>query len=175
MVGLLISSPQMRDPNFERTVVLLCQHDERGALGLVVNRETNLQLSEVVAEMGLPMSAPDRVVLWGGPVEPGTGFVVTRGIPAADDGWEVGHGVVVSPSRERLEAALQGQGPFLLCLGYAGWGPTQLDGEIELGAWLYTEVDVGLLFDLEVGERYDQALARLGLVAGQVWMHPVDE
>ena len=166
----------MRDPNFERTVILLCQHDDRGALGLVITRETDLPLSTVVEEMEVEGAiAPDRSVLWGGPVEPGTGFVVTRDVPMNDDGWEVGRGVVVSPSRDRLVSSLQSLSPFLLCLGYAGWGPGQLDGEIEQGAWLYTEVEPDIVFETDVSERYDRALGRLGLVSGQVWMQPVDE
>lgn len=166
----------MKDPHFEGTVVLLCHHDENGAVGVVINRETTLLVGDVLEQLSIERT--DRAstsVLWGGPVEPGAGFVVFAGTVPEDEGWNVGDGVAVSPARARLAQSLRGTDAFHLCLGYAGWGPGQLDGEIAQGAWLYTEVDRGVVLETPVAERYTASLARLGLGIESVWMQPVDE
>lgn len=176
MTGLLISSPQMRDPNFERTVILLCQHDEDGALGLVINRDGPASLGAVAEGMSLPRPARgDAPTWWGGPVGKGTGFVLWRGEAADDEGWTLGDRVAVSLSADRLTALLQGTERFHLCLGYAGWGPGQLDEEIERGSWIYADVDAALVFEVPLPERYGRALASLGLSPETVWMTPIDE
>ncbi len=174
---LLISSPQMKDPFFEGTVILLCQHDENGALGVVINRETSLSVQNVLEQLSieLELSFEGHSVNWGGPVEPGAGFIVYPGKVPPDEGWNVGQDVAVSPSRERLVEALKQGSPFLLCLGYAGWGPGQLDGEIGSGSWLITDVDKDVLLETGMEDRYDRALAKLGLDVHSVWMRPVDE
>ncbi|MFZ5482536.1 MAG: YqgE/AlgH family protein [Myxococcota bacterium] len=172
--GILISSPQMRDENFRRTVVLLVQHNAEGALGLVVNRETQVRLGDVVEFLAsaAPVRA-NRPVLWGGPVERGAGFVVFRG--RSPEGWQVRNDVAVSASRERLAALVAANADFLLCLGYAGWGPGQLDREFEEGSWLHVDASVDLLFECSSADRYDRALARLGLTAEALWMNPINE
>jgi putative transcriptional regulator len=174
---LLIASPQMKDPYFEGSVILLCQHDEAGALGLVINRETSLSVQNVLEQLSLelPESYEQHTVNWGGPVEPGAGFIVFPGKVSEDEGWDVGQGIAVSPSRERLIEALVQDEPFLLCLGYAGWGAEQLDEEIASGSWLVTEVDLDVILACAMDERYDAALARLGLHAAGIWMQPIDE
>ena len=175
--GLLIASPQMRDPTFERTVVLLCHHDSDGALGLVINRLTSLSLADVFRQLEVHAEESDErhTVHWGGPVEQGAGLLVFSGQVEEESGWNLPENVAVSTSRERLEDVARGDGPFFLCLGYAGWGPGQLESEIEMGSWLYTEVQHDLVFDASVDNRYDQALATLGLSTAQLWMNPVDE
>lgn len=175
--GLLIASPQMRDPNFERAVVLLCHHDDDGALGLVVNRLTSLSLADVFRQLEMPVEESDErhLVHWGGPVEQGAGLLVFSGQVEEESGWNLPENIAVSTSRERLEDIARAETPFFLCLGYAGWGPGQLEGEIESGSWLYTEIQRALLFKTPVVHRYDLALATLGLSTSQVWMNPVDE
>ena len=174
--GLLIASPQMRDPNFEGTVVLLCQHDVNGALGVVVNRAMPITIEDVVAQLDVATSRPlQDQVLWGGPVEQGAGFVVFRGQVQEESGWNLPGGVAVSPSREQLEQLLQTDTAYHLCLGYAGWGPGQLEAEIATGSRLYTDVEAGLVLKGDLEERYDQALGALGLSRAQVWMTPIDE
>ncbi len=174
--GILIASPQMKDPNFEGAVVLLCQHDRDGALGVVVNRATEFTIQDVMDSLEVD---PDQVinhqVLWGGPVERGTGFVIFKGEVAADSGWNLPGGVAVSPSREQLERLMTTQSDYHLCLGYAGWGPGQLEMEISTGSWLYTDVDLELVLGDDLEARYEGALAALGLSRNQVWMTPVDE
>jgi len=174
---LLIASPRLSDPFFEGTVILLCQHDENGALGLVVNRGTSLSVQTVVEQLGISLdrSFEEHRVSWGGPVEPGAGFIVYRGVVPGDEGWNVAEHLAVSPSRERLIEALAQPHPFLLCLGYAGWGPGQLDREIAAGSWLTADVDPEIVLEIETDERHLRALAQLGLTPEQVWMQPVDE
>lgn len=172
--GLLIASPQMRDTNFARSVVLLLQHQDEGALGLVINRESSLKVADVVGRLKLPgVRRSSASTLWGGPVEPGAGFVIFRG--ESSEGWNVNPGIGVSSSRERLATLAQGVDPFLLCLGYAGWGAGQLDREFETGSWVWVEASPELLFEVEMAQRYDAALARLGVTAGNLWMYPVNE
>lgn len=174
--GLLIASPQMRDPNFARTVVLLCHHDREGALGLVINRMTNLTIRDLMDQIDVETRADtDDQVLWGGPVEQGAGFVVFDGEVEGETGWNLPGRLAVSPSRQHLQEAIVEGCPYVLCLGYAGWGAGQLDSEIASGSWLYTEIERGLVLEVPVDERYDDALRSLGLTADQVWMMPIDE
>lgn len=172
----LIASPQMGDPLFERTVVLLWHHDEDGAIGVVINRPLEHTLPNV-------LELPERVDLstyththvgWGGPVENGSGTVVTT-VPVPDDeGWNV-QGIGVSRSMDVLVSLLERREPVLLCLGYAGWGPGQLDQEIVQGGWILTEPDPALIFETPADERYERALATLGLRPEHLWMQPIDE
>lgn len=174
--GLLIASPQMHDPNFERTLVLLCHHDLQGALGVVINRATDLTVGEVVDEFEFNTDRDlDDAVLWGGPVEQASGFVVFPGSIDREAGWTLGKSLSVSPSREMLETVLRSMDPYHLCLGYAGWGPGQLESEIATGSWLYIDVDNKLVLERPVSERYDLALEQLGVRAEFIWMKPVDE
>jgi len=172
--GLLVASPQMRDPNFERAVVLLVQHTAQGALGLVINRAARVRVGEVVQHLDMPGTAEplQRPALWGGPVERGAGFVLYKGL--APEGWKAG-GVAVSPSRERLAALVGAGAEFHLCLGYAGWGPGQLDRELTEGSWVFVDGASELVFDTPLSERYDRALALLGVPAELLWMTPISE
>jgi putative transcriptional regulator len=175
--ALLIASPQMKDPFFERSVVLLWHHDEDGAIGVVINRLLGHALPEVLAvgdEMDLSEYNENQVG-WGGPVETTSGTVVTRGKIRVDEGWIIGDGLGVTRSQEALVRLLREGADVLLCLGYAGWGPGQLDREIALGGWLWTEPSADVVFDQPVDKRYDTALATLGLTSHTVWMKPVDE
>jgi len=174
--GMLIASPQMNDPNFERSVVLVCHHDAQGALGVVINRATKLTVGEVIDEFEFDIERPlDDAVLWGGPVEQAAGFVVFPGDIGEDVGWFLGNTLSVSPSREMLETVLHGVGPYHLCLGYAGWGPGQLEGEIASGSWLYGDVDKNIVLENPVSERWEMALHQLGLRPELVWMKAIDE
>ena len=170
----------MRDPWFERTLILLCQHDEDGSLGLVINRESDVDLQEVIEKLteehgdfGELMDG-DRKTWWGGPVGDGAGFVLFPGAVEDGEGWAI-DGVAVSPSLERLEKLIRSKADFQLCLGYAGWGPGQLAEEIETGSWVPVDVDRKIVFDTPLEERYDKALAQLGVQPNMVWMQPINE
>lgn len=174
--SLLIASPQMRDPFFERTVVLVWHHDAQGAIGVVVNKPLEHSLGDVLEVSDAPgIDRTDVAVAWGGPVEAGTGTVVTTGQLEADEGWVVAGGLAVTRSQDALLRLLRERSPLMLCLGYAGWGPGQLDAELERGGWLWTDCDHSIVFDVPAAERYDKALATLGLTADMVWMTPIDE
>lgn len=175
--GLLIAAPTMKDRWFEQAVVLLCQFNSEGALGLVVNKDGPVTIGDVVERLELGIAATRALgrTWWGGPVETGAGFVLWRGRVEADEGWNIGDDVAVSPSAECLGRLVQGGSDFHLCLGYAGWAPGQLDHEIQTGSWLFADLDSSILFDTPLGDRWERALGLLGLTRETVWMKPVDE
>lgn len=174
--GLLIASPQMKDRWFEGTVVLLCQHDDDGALGLVINRDGPVTIGEVLERMDLEGDpTADRTTWWGGPVGSGAGFVLWRGQALEHEGWTLGGEIAVSPSVERLDDLVRTRTRFHLALGYAGWGPGQLEDEIEHGSWLVADALPDLVFDTPLEDRYQVALALLGLTPHTVWMDPISE
>ncbi|MDP6934992.1 MAG: YqgE/AlgH family protein [Myxococcota bacterium] len=166
----------MRDRWFERTVVLLCHHTPEGALGLVINRDGPVSIGRVVEKMSLaPPTDPDMPTWWGGPVSEGAGFVIWKGKADEEEGWNIGNGVAVSPSVERLESLLDQGESFHLALGYSGWGPGQLDGELTSGAWIHVDSEPSVVFDTPLPDRYDSTLALLGLTPETVWMTPIFE
>lgn len=174
---LLIASPQMQDPFFERTVVLVWHYDEDGAIGVVVNRTLKHRLPDVLdIEGDVDLSPYAEVpVAWGGPVESGSGTVVTSGGITDEEGWILPNGLGVTRSQDALIRLLTHRAPLMLCLGYAGWGPGQLDREIEMGGWLWTDCDADLVFGVAPEQRYEAALATLGLTTSSVWMPPIAE
>lgn len=171
--GLLVASPQMRDPNFDHTVVLLVTYGPEGSLGVVINRETQQRMGDVIERMETTSPAgANRPVLWGGPVEPGAGFVLWQG--SCTEGWTLGE-YALSPSRDRLRSLVASGADFSLCLGYAGWGPGQLDKEILEGSWIHLDEGVEAVLGVQVHERYEEALRLLGVSPDLLWMTPVDE
>lgn len=160
--------PGMEDPNFMRGVTLLCQHNEEGALGITVNRESEYVLEHVLEQLGLECD-DERIaglpVYVGGPVHPERGFV----LHSDDRSWEatvdVGEGICVTTSRDVLEAIAHGEGPrkFLVALGYAGWESGQLEDEMRDNAWLNVMATAEIIFDLPVDQRWEGAVARLGI------------
>ena len=167
----------MRDPFFERAVVLLWHHDDDGAMGVVINRKLGHNLPEVLAMTdSLDLSVyEDNSVGWGGPVECASGTVVAHGVVEEDEGWNLEASVGVTRSQDALLRLIAERKKLLLCLGYAGWGPGQLDRELAAGGWLWTDIDPRIVFDEPVESRYDAALASLGLTQSTVWMQPIDE
>jgi putative transcriptional regulator len=164
----LIAMPGMEDPNFMRGVTLLCQHNEEGALGITVNRESEYVLEDVLEQLDLVCSdegIANMPVYVGGPVHPERGFV----LHSNDRSWEatvdVGQGICVTTSRDVLEAIANGEGPskFLVALGYAGWESGQLEEEMRENAWLNVMASAEIIFDFPVDERWEQAVSRLGI------------
>lgn len=179
--GLLIASPHMMDPNFARTVVLLFDYDEDGALGLVLNREAELTIGQVAAELPLEGDQNlERAVHWGGPVAGHKGFVLYGVDPSEEPdrgSLHISKTLRVSPDIDVLSRAVQGQlgENFLLALGHAGWLPGQLDNEIQTGSWLFTDVVPDILFQAPIEERYDRALMSFGVDPSIIMMRPIDE
>jgi putative transcriptional regulator len=167
----------MRDRFFERTVVLVWHYDADGAVGIIVNRPLTQMLPDVLdVEEDVDLSPyADVPVGWGGPVDSGFGTVVTRGDIAENEGWQLPNGIAITRSQDAMFRLLRSGEPLMLCLGYAGWSAGQLEQEIALGGWLWTDCAPDLVFEGDAEERYERALASLGLDSGVVWMPPISE
>jgi putative transcriptional regulator len=167
----------MQDPNFARSVVLICQHDEDGALGLIINRKGPVSLEDVIDRLEFTRPPDEDArghTWWGGPVGQETGFVIWRGMANPDEGWTLGGQVAVSPSADQLGQLVADGALFHLCLGYAGWGPGQLDMEIRTGSWVFADVDPDIIFETPLEDRYSAALAQLGLSPGTLSMQHIE-
>ena len=162
---LLLSMPQLMDPNFARTVVLLCEHAPDGAFGLVVNRPSDVSAAEAV-QMEPPVEHPNNLpLLVGGPVEPQRGWILTASEPDGVDARELGAGLYLSASPVLLRRAIAAHpAPTSthVFAGYAGWGPGQLDQELEESAWLIVPVELDLIFDVPASTAWESAIRRLG-------------
>ena len=165
---LLIALPSLQDGNFARSVALICQHDDDGAMGIVVNRASEYTLGEVLGQMGVDGGAPEmrgQVVLAGGPVHPERGFVLHDGEPAWDSTLPITGDLSVTTSRDVLEAIARGEGPAhaIVALGCAGWGAGQLEQELVENSWLTVPADPELLFSLALDHRWEAAAGRIGV------------
>jgi putative transcriptional regulator len=169
----LIAMPAMADPNFAGSVVYVCEHNERGALGLVINRPTELTLSTLFDKIDLKLEiAPwkDEPVFFGGPVQTERGFVLHKPEGSYSSSLTVSDGIALTTSKDVLEAVAAGEGPgkLLVTLGYSGWGVGQLEHEIGQNAWLTVAADSGVIFDTPVEDRFAAALKLLGIEAKQL-------
>lgn len=166
---LLLSMPQMLDENFERTVVLLCDHTPEGAFGLVLNRPTTTAAAEAVA-FDPPLEGHQGPLLWtGGPVEPQRGWILLGESVDEDAETEIAPGLYLSTSIELLRRVITATPARARVLtGYAGWGPGQLDHELAASAWLTVDVDPSLIFETPADEMWDQAIRRLGTAPGNL-------
>lgn len=173
----LIAMPSMQDEVFGRSVVYMCEHSERGALGLVINKPSDIRVSDLFSKVELPLARPDlaeQPVFQGGPVQTERGFVLHDPVGSAEESvyastLTIPGGLEMTTSRDVLEAMSSGAGPrrVFLSLGYASWGQGQLESEITENSWLTVEAKPELIFDVPVERRYDEALGLLGL---QAWM-----
>ena len=166
----LISTPGMGDPRFEQSVVYLCAHGVDGAFGLVMNKPArNVTMAHVLEQIDIDPAtvATPHPVLTGGPVEPQRGFVLYRGSAGDDDdAQELEDGLVLSASTGILHQIARGRGPreWVLVLGYAGWGPGQLEQELAQNAWLIADTRPDLLFAPDKGTRsWTNALKAMGI------------
>lgn len=168
----LVAMPGLEDDHFRHTVTLLCEHNDKGALGLVINRPTELSLQEMLDHMEVPHEAlkDEPTVYWGGPVSPERGFVVHGGPAQWESTLKVSEELFVTTSRDILTAIGEGRGPqrYMVILGYAGWAAGQLEGEILHNAWLNTPPDQAILFQLPAGERWQAATRLLGVDVTQL-------
>lgn len=177
----LIAMPGLQDALFSRSVVFLCEHSERGALGLVINKPCEISLKGLFDKVELPLQRPDLAdvpVFYGGPVQTERGFVLHEATfakadqpaePVYSSTMVIPGGLEMTTSRDVLEAIATGSGPrkILVSLGYSAWGEGQLEQELIENSWLTVEADARLIFDTPVEQRYEQALQLLGL---QAWM-----
>lgn len=167
----LIAMPAMQDPVFGGTVVYLCEHNTSGALGVIINKPTDMTVENLLSRIDLKLeiapepSAPHDMVLYGGPVQSDRGFVlhVPQGVFSST--MAVTETVAMTTSKDILEAVARGEGPdqMLVSLGCAGWGAGQLEDEIARNGWLTVRADSTILFDLPLEKRFTAALKLLGI------------
>ncbi len=183
----LIAMPGLEDASFSRSVVYVCEHSERGALGLIINKPTDINLRGLFDKVDLPLQREDltqQPVFQGGPVQTERGFVLHEPVVAASsatgEGVEADEsiyastmtipgGLEMTTSKDVLEAMSTGAGPrrVLITLGYSSWAQGQLESEVAENSWLTVGADLSVIFDTPVDQRYDRAMALLGL---QSWM-----
>ena len=181
----LIAMPGLDDDSFVKSVVYLCEHNERGALGLVINKPSELKLKHLFNKVDLPLQRDDlssTPVFQGGPVQTERGFVLHETmVGSVSDGDLSSHesvyastmsipgGLEMTTSRDVLEAMSTGAGPrrVLVSLGYSSWGKGQLESELADNSWLTVAANVDVIFDSPIEKRYDHALQLLGI---ESWM-----
>jgi putative transcriptional regulator len=164
----LIAMPNMADPYFAKTLTYVCEHNDKGALGIVVNRPIDMTLQALFERLSLSLkdhALADAPIYFGGPVQTDRGFVLHE--PAGD--WQstlkVRDAIGLTTSKDILEAVGRGEGPakLLISLGYAGWSAGQLEHELKQNAWLTVEAKDAIIFDLPSEERLAAAMELLGL------------
>jgi putative transcriptional regulator len=162
--ALLLSMPQLRDPNFIHSVVLLCQHNQEGAWGLVLNHPTGKPAAMVV-RFDPPLVRDSGIGLWmGGPVEPERGCILLGDEPPEGGALRIRDGLYLSGSPATLRRLLESPpaSRSRLFMGYAGWGPGQLDAEMTQSAWLIADVDLDIIFETDPPLMWERAIRRLG-------------
>lgn len=164
----LIAMPSMLDPTFGGTVVYLCEHNEFGALGMVINKPTDITMSDLFARLDLqPEILPliEKQVMFGGPVQDDRGFVLHSPLGKFSSMLKVTDEIAFTTSKDVLEAVASGKGPqrLLVSIGYSGWSAGQLEQEISRNGWLTVEADPAVIFDLPINERYSAAIKLLGI------------
>ena len=170
---MLVAMPNMADPNFAMGVTLLCKHDQEGAVGITINRPSNMILLEIFKQLNIECDDPaisEQTVFEGGPVHPERGFVVhspeqqwESSLPICDD-------LVVTSSRDVLAAIAAGDGPekYLVALGYAGWSEGQLEHELRANAWLTVDADSDIIFNQDSSKRWQSSVDKLGINISQL-------
>lgn len=163
--GFLLAVPQLQDPNFRQSVVLLLQQGAEGAMGVVINHESPLLLRELCADHSIEYAGhPEKKVRRGGPVQPEQGLVLYGDEHDDPEGRQVVEGLNVSASRATLGRLCRlNRGRFHCYSGYAGWGPGQLEREIGEGSWVISSVDSRVVFDLDPDRVWQAAFDALGI------------
>lgn len=164
----LVAMPSLEDPNFRESVTFICEHNAKGALGIVINRPMNVVLDDILKQLAL--NARDAAtgatpVYHGGPVQPERGFVIHEPVGSWESTLKVGEQLGVTTSRDVLAALAQGEGPtrVLIALGYAGWSAGQLEEEISSNSWLSAPADRRIIFDTPAEQRWQAAAKLIGV------------
>tara|TARA_R110002072_G_scaffold37226_4_gene109165 strand:+ start:411 stop:1001 length:591 start_codon:yes stop_codon:yes gene_type:complete len=165
---LLVAMPSMGDPRFERSVIYICAHNEDGAMGLVINKlADSINFSALLEQLDITSkeSCDHIKVHFGGPVEAGRGFVLHTAEYLQESSLQVDDKVALTATMDILKDIADGHGPkkSLLALGYAGWGPGQLDQEIQSNGWLNVDADNDLLFDSDLAHKWEKSIAKIGI------------
>ncbi|GAB7129303.1 YqgE/AlgH family protein [Silvimonas sp. JCM 19000] len=164
----LIAMPNLVDPIFERTLAYICDHNERGAMGVIVNRPLGMALSSLFEQIDVELHRPDVVDLpvhFGGPVQTDRGFVLHQPLGEWQSTLAVSEEIGLTTSKDILLAVGEGAGPehLFVTLGYAGWEAGQLENEIAQNAWISVDADPDIIFSLPPEGRYEAALALMGI------------
>lgn len=165
---LLIAMPGMADPNFSTTVTLICEHNEEGALGIVINRPLEINLGGLFDQLSVTEADPQVAaspVLAGGPVGPERGFVLHNPGQEYENSVAVSDSIHLTLSRDVIDAMAKGEGPekSIVALGYAGWEPGQLEDEMLANSWLNVPATPEIVFDTPFSERWTSAARTLGI------------
>jgi putative transcriptional regulator len=173
---LLIAMPGMPDPNFNSTVTLICEHNDEGALGIVINRPLTLNLGGLFEQLSLEepdAAAAKHPVLSGGPVARDRGFVLHHPGPAFESSMTVSDDVQLTLSRDILDSLAAGKGPdrSLVALGYAGWEPGQLEAEMLANTWINVPAIPQIIFDTPFADRWTKAADSLGIDISRLSPH----
>jgi putative transcriptional regulator len=164
----LIAMPNMADPHFSKTLTYICEHNEKGALGVVVNRPIDLMLSKLLDQVSIPVTNKDCAdipIHYGGPVQTDRGFVLHGPVGHWQSTLPINAEIGLTTSKDILQAVARGDGPeqIFVTLGYAGWGAGQIESELAQNAWLTVPADPNVLFSLPCEERVPAAMQLLGI------------
>jgi len=162
--GTLIAVPQLLDPNFFHAVVLLIEHTDEGAMGLTINHPTDQSIRDLYEQLGRPWSGDEKAFLMrGGPVQPEHAWIVHG--PGCDAGTRhpIVDDIYLNTSLDALDELVERREDYRFFVGYAGWGPGQLDREVQEGAWILSNVDKTLLFHTDLGSIWETALKNMGI------------
>lgn len=164
----LIAMPNMVDPHFARTLTFICEHNDKGALGLVVNRPTEMTLQALLEQVSIPFGSEQFKSIpihFGGPVQVDRGFVLHMPLGQWQSTLAVSPQVGLTTSKDILQALARGEGPqqLLVTLGYAGWAPGQLEQELAQNAWLTVQAKAEVIFELPAEDRLPAAMNLLGI------------
>ncbi len=164
----LIAMPNMADPHFAKTLTFICEHNDKGALGIVVNRPTEMNLQTLLEQVSIPFGAEQFKTIpvhFGGPVQIDRGFVLHMPLGQWQSTLAVSTEVGLTTSKDILQAVARGEGPsqLLVTLGYAGWAPGQLENELAQNAWLTVQAKPEVIFELRAEQRLPAAMGLLGI------------
>jgi putative transcriptional regulator len=164
----LIAMPNMVDPHFAKTLTFICEHNDKGALGLVVNRPTEMTLQSLLEQVSIPFGSEEFKSIpihFGGPVQVDRGFVLHMPLGQWQSTLAVSPEVGLTTSKDILQALARGEGPrqLLVTLGYAGWAPGQLEQELAQNAWLTVQAKAEVIFELPAEDRLPAAMGLLGI------------
>ncbi|HEX5339482.1 MAG TPA: YqgE/AlgH family protein [Gammaproteobacteria bacterium] len=164
----LVAMPSLADPRFQQSVTYICEHNAQGALGIVINRPSNVVLGDIFKQLSIQISDTDsnELPVWqGGPVQLERGFVIHTPTGAWESTLKLDQGLGLTSSRDVLAAIALGAGPekFFIALGYAGWGAGQLESEMVENSWLSTPADPHILFDVPADQRWQAAARNIGV------------
>ena len=164
----LIAMPALADPNFSHTVTYMCDHNDEGAMGLVINRPLDLDITELFSHLKITNTQKDRgyiPIYQGGPVQTERGFVLHRDLGKWEATMPVTDEIGLTMSSDIIEAIAHDEGPrdYIISLGYAGWGAGQLESELAANAWLNGPADPAIIFDVPIEQRWTASAHQLGV------------